>query len=174
VYLAAIGLLGVAGGTKAIHPRDTAVALRVPGWRWAPTARVVRVAALFEVAVAVVAVGMAGPVPAVLVTVSYAAFSGFVALALLRRWPLASCGCLGKADTAPTWGHVAVNVGASLTALWWTITAPPGVAHLLGRAHAAEVVLAALSLLAMALLVLTNPLAQRPAPTTAVVRDRPQ
>jgi hypothetical protein len=174
VYLAVIGLLAVAGATKVIRPSETAIALRATGWRWSPTAGVVRAAAMSEVAVAVLALTVAGPVPAMLVTVSYAAFSIFVTLALLRKWPLASCGCLGKADTAPSRGHVGVNVGGCLTALWWAVTGPAGVIHLLGRAHAAEVVLAALSLLAMALLVLTNPLAQGRRPVTSVPRGGAQ
>ncbi|MCW2679056.1 MAG: hypothetical protein JWM62_457, partial [Frankiales bacterium] len=50
------------------------------------------------------------------IALSYAAFSGFVLLALRRGGVLASCGCFGKADTPPTATHVAVTAGLAAVA----------------------------------------------------------
>jgi hypothetical protein len=43
----------------------------------------------------------------------YAGFAGWIHLALRRDVPLASCGCLGKDDTPPTWAHLVMNLIAS-------------------------------------------------------------
>jgi hypothetical protein len=40
----------------------------------------------------------------------YLAFAGFVAYALVRKIPIQSCGCFGKADTPPSWLHLGFNV----------------------------------------------------------------
>ncbi|MGZ4795811.1 MAG: hypothetical protein ACXV8T_07950, partial [Acidimicrobiia bacterium] len=47
---------------------------------------------------------------------SYAAFTGFVVIARVRRLPIGTCGCFGKVDTPPSALHVAVNVGAAVAA----------------------------------------------------------
>lgn len=39
----------------------------------------------------------------------YAVFLAWVATALVKDVPIASCGCLGRADTPPYWGHVILN-----------------------------------------------------------------
>jgi hypothetical protein len=171
VYLAALLLLGLAGAAKVRHPGDTAIALRaagLPARRWS-----VRLAAGAEVALAVVAAVAPGPVPAVVVVLSYLAFAAFVAAALARRWPLASCGCLGRADTAPTAGHVAVNLGAALSAAVWAVTGDPGPARLLVHHHGLALGVAALALTAVALVLLTNPLAQRASPRPAQLSPAP-
>jgi hypothetical protein len=105
-----------------------------------------------------------GPVPAVLVTLSYLAFAAFVAAALARRWPLASCGCLGRADTAPTAGHVAVNLGAAVAAAAWAATGHGAPAHLLTHRHGLPLGVAALAVTVVALVVLIDPLAQTAGP----------
>jgi hypothetical protein len=158
VYLAAVVLLGLAGAAKVRHPGDTALALRtagLPAGRWT-----VRLAAGAEVALAVAAAAAPGPIPAVVVALSYLAFAAFVAAALVRRWPLASCGCLGRADTAPTAGHVAVNLGAAAAAAAWAVTGRSGPARLLAHRHGLALGVATVALTVVALVLLTDPLAQ--------------
>jgi hypothetical protein len=64
-----------------------------------------------------VALAAASVVAAPLVATSYAAFFVFVANALVRHLPIASCGCFGKADTPPSRVHLGVNLGACVAAL---------------------------------------------------------
>lgn len=42
----------------------------------------------------------------------YTLFLAWVAAALVKEVPIASCGCLGREDTPPYWGHVILNVVA--------------------------------------------------------------
>lgn len=57
------------------------------------------------------AVVVTGARPALVVlALWYAGFVGFVAVALRREVPLASCGCLGREDTPPTAAHLLVNI----------------------------------------------------------------
>lgn len=56
----------------------------------------------------------------------YTAFLIWVSLALVLDIPMASCGCLGRPDTPPYWGHLVLNgVGAAVTA--GTMFYPPSV-----------------------------------------------
>ena len=120
-------LLGVAGGMKALQPLSTVRALRSAGLP--ATALLVRTLGAGEVIVAVAAWAVAGPVPAALVAVSYAAFAGFVLYARARGASISSCGCFGKADTPPTMSHVVVNLGAAciaIAAAVWPARSPLG------------------------------------------------
>ena len=116
-YLAATVLLGAAGAAKLARPADTANALRVA--RLPSRPGVVRAGAAGEVALALAALLWPGPVTGALVAAAYAAFAGFVTLALRRGWPLASCGCFGRPDTPPTAAHAALDAGAAVAAGWW-------------------------------------------------------
>jgi hypothetical protein len=110
-FLAAAVLVAAAGALKLRRPADTAQALRTQGLPG--TAPVVRLLGLAELVVAGLALaGLAAG--AVALAVLYAAFSGFVLLALLRGRPLSSCGCFGAPDTPPSWWHVAVTASAAL------------------------------------------------------------
>jgi hypothetical protein len=157
-FLAAAVLLGFAGAAKIVRPGDTARALRLAGL---PASRTwVRAGALGEAAVACAALAVPGPVTGALVAGSYAAFTGFVVVALRRRWPLSSCGCFGKPDTPPTRSHAALNAGASLCAVWWSASVRSSVLHAFvhqnwqGSVLALETVVVAL----LAFVVWTNPL----------------
>ncbi len=116
-YLAAALLLVGAGVAKALSPADTARALVLAGWpRSAARARVaVRLLAGAEAVVGAAALVHPGPVPAVLVALSYAGFAGFVLWARHRGGPLATCGCFGRADTPATRLHAGLDalLGAS-------------------------------------------------------------
>lgn len=65
-----------------------------------------------EITVGSTALLLTHPLAAWAVGLVYAGFAGFVALAMSRRLPIASCGCFGKADTPPTWIHLAINLAA--------------------------------------------------------------
>lgn len=114
-YLAAAALLVAAGGAKLLDPLPLVRALRSAGLR-APSL-LVRTGALAELALGVAAI-VTGSAPAAAgVAVSYAAFTGFVLVALRRGGVLASCGCFGKADTPPTGLHVAVTAALAVVAV---------------------------------------------------------
>jgi hypothetical protein len=152
-YAAAALVLGVAGLTKMVRPHDTARALRVAGLPASPA--VVRVGAAVEVAVAVAAWAAPGPVPAAAVAASYLAFAGFVALALVRGWPLATCGCFGRPDTPPRSVHVVIDAVAGAAALGWLVVGRGPAGPVVGGRAALIATTAVLALLAY--LVLTTP-----------------
>jgi hypothetical protein len=108
-------LLVAAGAMKVVDPVNTVGALRRAGLPVHPL--VVRVGGGVEVAIGVVAVLTGAALPALLVAASYAAFTGFVVVALVRHLPIGSCGCFGKTDTPPSVLHVVVNGGAIVSAV---------------------------------------------------------
>jgi Methylamine utilisation protein MauE len=114
-FAIAATILAVAGASKVLEPRDTAGALRVMGLPGGD--RVVRVGGVVEVVVAAAALVATGVVVALLVALSYGLFAAFIAVALVRRLPIASCGCVGRAVTFPSRVHVGLNVAACLAAL---------------------------------------------------------
>ena len=114
-FLVAATLLVVAGAMKAVDPVMTTGALRrlgvpVPGL-------LVRIGGALEVVIGVVAVLTGALLPVLLVALSYALFTVFVVVALVRHVPIGSCGCFGKIDTPPSLVHLAVNLGAVVTAV---------------------------------------------------------
>lgn len=113
-YLASAALLVAAGGAKLLDPLPLVRALRSVGLP-APQL-VVRAGALGELVLGLLAVVTGSALAAAGVALSYAAFTGFVLVALRRGGVLASCGCFGKADTPPTRTHVAVTGGFALVA----------------------------------------------------------
>jgi hypothetical protein len=117
--LVAAGLLALAGGAKLFDPTMTAGALRVMGLPSAPG--LVRVGAAAEVALGVAAVVVGGPVLWGLVALSYAGFAVFVVAALASGRPIGTCGCFGRADTRPTWWHVALDCALGIAALAYAL-----------------------------------------------------
>ena len=111
-FAIAAALLVAGGLLKTARPADTATALRQSGLPATPG--LVRAGGLVEAGLGVAALVRGDRVTAVLVAVSYAAFAGFVALALRRGTPLASCGCFGKEDSPPTRLHVALTAAAAV------------------------------------------------------------
>ena len=163
-------LLAGAGAAKVRRPGDSAVALRAAGLPATPAR--VRAAALTEVLIGVAALVGPGPVPALLVGASYLAFAAFVAVALRRRLPLASCGCFGRPDTPPSRTHVVLNLAAAGAAIGWALSASASLPATLSQQawKALPLGLGALVVCTLAALVLTNPLAQARHRTTG---DRP-
>jgi hypothetical protein len=156
--VAAGGLLVVAGVPKVRDPKPLVRALASVG----PTIPTVlaRGFAVVEVALGLAAVVAPVRATAAGVAVLYAGFTAFVAVALAKGGVVESCGCLGRADTPPTLGHVATTAtlaGAGVLAAiatpaadqWWergltTALAVAGLAALLG--FVAWVILAVLPL----------------------------
>ena len=113
-YLVSAALLVVAGGAKVLDPLPLMRALMSVGL---PFGRpLVRGVAAVEVVVGLLAIATGSAPAAAAVAVSYAAFTGFVLLALARGGVLASCGCFGKADTPPTRTHAAVTAALAAVA----------------------------------------------------------
>lgn len=109
-YLAAALLLVVAGAAKVRDPGDLG--------RAAPFgAAGVRALAAVEVVVGLVALVHPGVVVSGAVAASYAGFAAYVVWLRGRGGPLATCGCFGAVDTAPTRTHVAVDLAFAVAAL---------------------------------------------------------
>jgi hypothetical protein len=123
-YLAACGLLVVAGVAKSIRPEDTARALgtSLPLRRsHRQLTAAVRIGSAVEALLGIVALAFPRPLPAALVALSYAAFAVFVAYARTKGGAIASCGCFGTPDTPATWAHVVVDsaLAASAATVAW-------------------------------------------------------
>jgi hypothetical protein len=148
-------LLAVAGGAKALRPGDTARALALFGWPVGSS--VVRAGGAAEAVLAAAALVTGAPLLAAAVGVSYLLFAAWVAAAMFRRVPIASCGCFGTPDTPPTRLHVAVDVAAAAVALAAALSDLPPLASTLARQPAAGIPFMALVALVtwMAAMVLT-------------------
>lgn len=108
-------LLVVSGGNKLVDPEPTRGALRSAGLM---SSKLVVVAlGLWEIVAGATALAFGGATGGLLLFVTYAGFAGFVAWSLKKGLPIQSCGCFGRDDTPPTWGHVAVNSSAALAGL---------------------------------------------------------
>ena len=120
--LAAAGLLVIAGVPKVADPGDLVRALRSTGLRVHPL--LVRGFALVEVAAGVVAIALPSRPSLAVVALLHAGFTAFVLLALRRGGVVASCGCLGRADTPPTRAHAATTGLLALAAGGLAVAAP--------------------------------------------------
>ena len=123
-FLAAAGLLVVAGVPKVVDPLPLVRALRAAGW---PASRVlVRGFAVAEIAIGLAALVVPGRPSAAGVAAAYLVFTGFVAHVLRRGGVLGSCGCFGKPDTPATHTHLALTAAAALAALATALDPPAG------------------------------------------------
>ena len=113
----------VGGALKLVDPSGTVGALRALGLPLGTDP--VRVLAGVEVILGMLAWSVSSRVLSVLVALSYAAFVGVTALALVRRLPIDSCGCLGRLETPPSWRHLVVLGLGFLGALGTTIDPRP-------------------------------------------------
>lgn len=114
-FLAISALLVVAGVMKLRRPAFTAGALSAVGLPGSDT--LVRLLGVTEIVVGVAAAASGARLWALAVAVFYMAFALFVAHALRRRTPIATCGCFGSPDTPPTVGHLVLNLGSAAAAL---------------------------------------------------------
>ena len=158
-FIASVVLLGAAGLAKLWRPDDTSGALRVAGL---PSHRqLVRAGALLEIALALAAVIAPGALTGALVAAAYFTFTAFVATALVNRWPIASCGCFGRPDSRPGFGHLLLDAGATAAAVWWAVGAPGHLSSLFVRSPSLGLVSAVIAALAYA--IWTNPVGRAPA-----------
>lgn len=127
-YLASAALVAAAGVAKAVRPAETAKALAVAKIRLPLAA--VRALAVAEALVGLGALAAPRGAWAWALAASYAGFATLVGLALRLRLPLATCGCFGEADTAPTAVHVVVTLAAAANAA--ALAAAGGAAGLFG------------------------------------------
>ncbi len=157
-FLASAALLVGAGGAKLWRPDDTARALRAAGLP--AHRRLVRLGALAELIVAVASVVAPGPLTGALVAAVYAAFTAFVGTALLRGWPISSCGCFGRPDTRPGLPHLTLDAAATVVATWWAAVAPHHIDRLLTPSpwHGWPLAFVAAVVAGLAYMVWTNPL----------------
>jgi hypothetical protein len=164
-------LSAAAGAAKVARPADTARALRAAGLPVG--ASVVRAAAAAETMVGAAVLAGAGRPALALLAASYLVFGVFVSTALVRRWPLATCGCFGEPDTPPTALHAAVClVGAGVVALATASGPAAGVADAVAAEGAARgTVFLAGSLAAAYVLYLVMASAPRLVAARAALRD---
>ena len=121
-YVAAAALLVLAGVPKVRDPMPLVRALRSAGW---PSGRgLVRLVAVVETAIGLLALAVPSRPTGLLLAMSYAVFTVFVVVALRRGGVLASCGCFGKADTPPGLPH-AVLTGAAVLVGLGVAASPP-------------------------------------------------
>lgn len=137
-FLAATLLLGGAGLAKLFRPDDLGRALEIAGLP--SDRRLVRLGAGAEVVVAMLALVVPRTLTGALVAVSYGGFAAFVCAALVRGWPLASCGCFGRPDSKPTYSHALLDVGAVVAAALWAASGPASTGHLFLQAPLVVVV----------------------------------
>lgn len=159
-FLAAAVVLAAAGAAKLRRPDYTARALQAAGWRVGR--RTVRAGAVAEMGAAVAALAFPGTATGAVVAAAYAAFAGFVTLALRRGWALSSCGCFGRPDSRPTYLHAALNLAAAAAAAWWAADPPSrlGVVFSSSPWSGAPLALVSAVIAGLAYLVWTNPLSQ--------------
>ncbi|PPK98070.1 DoxX-like protein [Kineococcus xinjiangensis] len=153
-FLAGCLLLLGAGVAKLRRPQSTSQALRTQGLP--SSVLLVRLLGAGEVVLAVAA--LAGlPAAAGLTALAYAAFTGFLLLALLRGRPLSSCGCFGEPDLPPTWAHAVLTAVAAVVCAAVAAGGAAGVPAVLALGPAAAVAVAASAALVwwLALQVLT-------------------
>lgn len=117
IFFVGCGLLALAGVAKAVRPADTARALalllahRMPrASSLAATRPAVRIGALLEAALGILALLFPRPLLAASVATSYALFACVVGYARRHGGPLSTCGCFGRPDTPATGLHVLLNV----------------------------------------------------------------
>jgi len=108
-------LLVLSGGIKLRDPEPTRGALRAVGLP--STGGAVAALAVAEITAGAGSVVLVSPIAPAAVAILYLGFSAFVAAALRLDLPIQSCGCFGRSDTPPGWGHVVVNLAAAGAAI---------------------------------------------------------
>ena len=111
-------LLVATGVVKIFKPADTEAAIRLVG---APGfSGLGRVLGAVEVLIGVGAMTLGRPSAWLVQAGAYTAFLVWMFVAHRKGVPIETCGCLGKPDTPPYWGHVAIDsmaAGLSLGAM---------------------------------------------------------
>lgn len=130
-FLAVSGLAALGGALKVARPDDTTRAIRLMGL---PVTRtLVRVLGAGEGVVATVAAASGARLAVAAVAASYLLFATFVAVAVARRLPISSCGCLGQLDTPPSVAHVVIDLLAAAIATAVALRPTGSLASVLAR-----------------------------------------
>ena len=123
-------LLGFAGVQKLAWPSSTAAALRSAGL---PSSELLgRLVGVTEIVVAAIALAYGNRLSALLLALTYAAFTAF-SWRLVAGADAASCGCFGQTEAPTTRLHVALNAIATAvcvaTVVWPTEAVSDVVTH---------------------------------------------
>lgn len=123
-YLMASALLLVAGVEKARKPHYTYEAFAALGLRGGTAA--IRALGAVEILAGAAAVASTFGIPrgsaaAIAVGALYVAFGVAVLRLMASGAAVRSCGCLGSADTPPSYAHAAVNFGCATAAIVWAV-----------------------------------------------------
>ena len=100
-------LLVATGAAKLAHPTYTVRALRAMGFPAGST--LVRGLAIVEILVGLAAITTGASMAFAVQGLLYLAFLVWVWRAIRSGAPIESCGCLGRPDTPPYWGHLMVD-----------------------------------------------------------------
>lgn len=126
-------LLIATGVAKVRTPHDTSIALAHVGL---PNHWTIGMAlGVTEIIAGLTAILTAHPFALAAQASLYVLFASWVVFALNSGAPLASCGCLGRDDTPPYWGHLVVDALGSLCSVGAAIGETAG---LLGAGIAAR------------------------------------
>ena len=117
-------LLVTTGFAKLRRPGDTSralAALGFPNRRWLGT-----LLGAIEITIGASVLLLASPIALLGQALIYTSFSAWIGFALVRKVPIASCGCLGTPDTPPYWGHLVLDISAAVASMAaaLTITGP--------------------------------------------------
>ncbi len=115
-------VLVLTGAAKLLRPTDTVRAVRALKIPLAQ--QTVYLIAIAEVTIGGAALALPSTYLFAAQAILYASFTVWVTAAMNSGVPVASCGCLGRDDTPPYWGHVVVNVSAVAVSVGaaWTVT----------------------------------------------------
>ena len=130
-FFLSAALLLVSGGAKLADPAPTSGALRVAGL--VSGSGVVYTLAVAEIATGAVSLLTGGAAAGWAMAALYGGFGWFVAFALRRRIPIASCGCFGKVDTPPSLVHLYLNGAGLAGGVWAALDHSPSLISSLGN-----------------------------------------
>jgi hypothetical protein len=148
--LTAALLLTFAGAAKAVYPAMTVGALRALGLPATRTS--VRVGAMGELVLGLLAVAGGWEWVWWLVAASYLAFATFAVAALRAGTMVGSCGCFGREDTPPHPVHVVVDIALAATAAAAAVRGVGAPLDAIADAPAKGLVVVGLSVLAVLVL----------------------
>lgn len=139
----AVGVAGVllvgSGIGKVARPAATATALGAVGLPAAPTTA--RVLGVGELGLGLAAMATGATPLVALVAALYLGFAGFVALVLVRRVDLTTCGCFGSTAAPPSWLHLVVDLAIAGLVAAAAIDGVPTLADVADGGYAMGVVL---------------------------------
>jgi uncharacterized membrane protein YphA (DoxX/SURF4 family) len=123
-----LGLILLAAGVLKAHDGPTVTAISIAGYRILPSQAIAPLAIglpFFEIMLGAYLVGGLFTRAAAWVAALQFAIFAFAVSSLVLRHIRADCGCFGSGvATPPSWGHVALDVGLGLAAVFVAVRAP--------------------------------------------------